>query len=262
VKRRRSSATIFVLSAVALFGWSAPVRADATADARAEAGKQLEAGNRLYEAGKYEEALKRYRAAYDAFPSPKILFNFGEAYFAMGDLVTAAEQYEHLLEEAKLEPGATLRQRAEARLAEIDIKLGRLAVDGKPAGARVKIDGEEAGELPLEPVRQTAGAHEVTVEKGGFEPESKTVHVRAGETERVTISLEPLGINPIVKAPVTTKEPETSLTDEWWFWTAIGVGAIAVISGVALAAGSGGNQQPPSGELGISSLDGDPWRPL
>src|SRR6185369_424782 len=46
----------------------------------AEAVRRVDQGNKLYEAGRYEDALRLYLAAYDLAPNPDTLFNIGLAH--------------------------------------------------------------------------------------------------------------------------------------------------------------------------------------
>jgi hypothetical protein len=66
-----------------------------------------------------------------------------------------------------------------------DVKLGK-----RLDGARVLLDGEERGVLPLE-VEVAVGSHVVEVTKNGFEPFEQWVEVNKGEREKVVAILEP-----------------------------------------------------------------------
>src|SRR5260221_13660037 len=85
---------------VALFalGAAAPVRADDDARARAKALK--EAGAAALDRGDAARALEKFRAAYDAFPSPNLRFNLGLALARLGRDAEAATEFQAFLEGA------------------------------------------------------------------------------------------------------------------------------------------------------------------
>ncbi len=67
---------------------------------------------------------------------------------------------------------------------------GALRFESRPAGATVYVDGRVAGTTPasLDDVRP--GEHAVRFERDGYRPWAASVHVAAGEVNRVTASLE------------------------------------------------------------------------
>ena len=56
--------------------WSCVASAQRIDEARA----RFEEGQRLYEAGKFEEAIGAFEAAYKAKPHPNVLYNIGQSY--------------------------------------------------------------------------------------------------------------------------------------------------------------------------------------
>src|SRR5262245_35536866 len=101
-----------------------------TAERKAEAGKHLQRGNQALEDGDPKEALAAYRAAYDAFPSPKIFFNMAEAHRELNELVEAANLYQRVI--AELAPESELVATAKDKLAELDAQLGKISVNTEP----------------------------------------------------------------------------------------------------------------------------------
>jgi hypothetical protein len=67
---------------------------------------------------------------------------------------------------------------------------GSLYVDSRPRGATVTIDGKSAGQTPLTMSDVAAGSHVVRIEMAGKKPVTATPRIVAGQTERVTVSLE------------------------------------------------------------------------
>jgi hypothetical protein len=65
--------------------------------AREEAKKHFALGKQLYEAGKYEDAIREFHMANDLAPSPRVLFNIAQSYRLMGDKRNAKQYYEQFL---------------------------------------------------------------------------------------------------------------------------------------------------------------------
>jgi hypothetical protein len=67
---------------------------------------------------------------------------------------------------------------------------GSLYVDSRPRGAHVTIDGKSVGQTPVTVPEVTAGSHVVRIEMDGKKPVTANPRIVAGQTERVTVSLE------------------------------------------------------------------------
>jgi hypothetical protein len=68
--------------------------------------------------------------------------------------------------------------------------VGTLYVDSRPRGATVLLDGKNIGVTPLSLSEVAIGSHVVRVELVGKRPWTSTTTVAAGQTARVTMSLE------------------------------------------------------------------------
>ena len=67
---------------------------------------------------------------------------------------------------------------------------GALAVDSRPTGARVFLDGKPVGTTPLMVPSVAAGDHAIRLELDGYRPWASSVRMVAAESNRVTASLE------------------------------------------------------------------------
>jgi len=67
---------------------------------------------------------------------------------------------------------------------------GALAVDSRPTGARVFLDGKPVGTTPLMVPSVAAGEHAIRLELDGYRPWASSVRMVAAESNRVTASLE------------------------------------------------------------------------
>ena len=66
---------------------------------------------------------------------------------------------------------------------------GSLYVDSRPRGATVTVDGRSAGQTPIA-LDVSPGTHQVRIEMEGKRPVTANPKIVAGQTERVTVSLE------------------------------------------------------------------------
>jgi hypothetical protein len=80
--------------------------------------------------------------------------------------------------------------RAATALRPPPVATGRLLVESRPPGARVTIDGRDAGVTPLTIASIAPGRHTVLITAPGWAPVTSTVDVKAGARARVAATLE------------------------------------------------------------------------
>lgn len=90
----------------------------------------------------------------------------------------------------KQERAVTHEPAAPARAAASELFTGTLYVDSRPQGATVLLDNRPIGKTPLTLPDVRIGMHVVRIEMAGKQPWTATARVVAGETARVTGSLE------------------------------------------------------------------------
>lgn len=129
---------------------------------------------------------------------------------------------------------------------------GRLTLTSTPPGARVLIDGEDAGVTPQKELLLKAGEHHLQLLLKGHRAHKGQVTLRSGETENVSITLSrdlPPAKAPVATAPATLPvAPPTPVDDlppephggrRWPVWTlvtaSVAVAALGVSLGVGLA---------------------------
>jgi hypothetical protein len=94
---------------------------------------------------------------------------------------------------------------------------GRYAVESRPLGAKVTVDGKEAGTTPLT-VELAAGAHRISIEAPGYQSLERLVNTESGSNGLIAVDLTPAGL-----ASLSDARPWRMLG-----WTAMAVGAVAV----------------------------------
>lgn len=156
-------------------------------------------GIKLFQAGRYAEALDKLQRAEALYDAPVHLLYIARAQVKLDKLVEAAETYRKL-SRFQLEAGAAPAQKqavdtSTTELAELEPKIPALRLDIEPAnanGLEIRIDGERVPpaivgvERPANP-----GAHQIQVWAPGFNPIDISVDVRPGEKKPVPLRLEP-----------------------------------------------------------------------
>jgi hypothetical protein len=92
-----------------------PPRPAAMADP--EAQRLADEGRATFEAGRYAEAIRAFEASYRIMPAAGLLYNLAQAHRFMGDCPGALSVYRRFL---AADPGGKLRQRTEARIADME----------------------------------------------------------------------------------------------------------------------------------------------
>jgi hypothetical protein len=199
---------------------AAPPARGATEAERVEALRDLQEGNRLFDAGDYLGALARFESAYAKVPSSKLFFNLGQVHRRLGRTVEALDFYERYLSET---PNAPSKPRAEARqrIGDLEKSVASIEIRADAAGHEVTVDGRSYGVTPLQrAVRVLPGPHQIVVQSGasGATPFVQKIVARAGERIAVDAHVKtPVAVAgpSIISAPVETarsSEPQRSLT--------------------------------------------------
>jgi len=98
---------------------------------------------------------------------------------------------------------------------------GELTVDSSPPGALIVLDGQTVGFTPAT-IEVPAGIHTVRLSADGYDSESGTIEVKAGDTQTLSASL---------------KVRPTPLVGTGWTvtgWSAVGAGVLALAAGAFL----------------------------
>jgi hypothetical protein len=176
-------------------------------EAKTRASALMQEATRAYQAGRYTEALSGFEQAYALFPSPRILFNLGQASERLGRYAEATEAFERFLSAAGNAP-TQARAEAERSLEEMRDKVGQVEMVCGVGGAEVMIDGRSFGRTPLARTLVVAvGPHQVVVQKEGFAPFLRRIEAVGGTIARVEVQLVAL---PPAPAPVSTAPPPST----------------------------------------------------
>ncbi len=138
---------------------SLPAAAQGEDPVTLQARARFKEGVEAFDKGKYEEARLAFLQAYALKKHPAVLLNLAQSSARSNHPLEAAKYFQQFLKEA---PNASPQQRkdAEAGLAEVRKKLGRIEVVAPP-GTEIAVDDQKVGTTPLDPIDVEPGTHTV-----------------------------------------------------------------------------------------------------
>jgi hypothetical protein len=214
---------------------------------KVQARALLDQGTKLYERGDIAGALEKFQAAYAAFPSPKLMFNIGQANRDLHRHLDALEAFEKFLADA---PDASPEMTTDARksVSQLQKKLGQIQIDCMTSGAEVSVDGKSVGRTPLPGlIWSTPGNHQITAKHERLVPAVEEVDVRAGSVSTVTLRMAATVVAAPVLGPAATPALDLRTSsmpsggsEGWWLgrkWTWVAAGSTVLLAAVATTAG-------------------------
>lgn len=164
-------------------------------------------GDQLAKQGKADDAKAQYDQAVQAFgkaievgDDPSYALALASAQDKAGDPASAYKQVKALLA-LQPAPKADVLKKAQAKLDELDGKVGKVTLTVIPDGAQIMIGGKTVGESPMtEPLVLNPGNVTVSFAAVGYEPKDSELKPEAGSESERKIQLTP------VKVPVKPRE--------------------------------------------------------
>jgi hypothetical protein len=175
-----------------MVGGVAPVHAgpaDAPAD-KVDAKSLMQSGLKLLKAKDYLGALAVFRDAYARFPGAKILLNIGTTLKLLGRDAEAANAYQRYLDAGDADP--TKQADVAKAIAELDARVGVLAVRVIPDGAEVQLGDEWLPAAQARAVRVAPGGYTLHARHAGYEDGDAKGEVAVGQRAEITIALREL----------------------------------------------------------------------
>jgi hypothetical protein len=230
--RRAGSALVF------LFGLLLSRGAAAAPDPTA-AEPLIQRGVELRRAGNEKDALPLFQQAYELTPRPRTAALLGLVEMALDNNVDAERHLTEALA-AHHDPWVIKnRPVLTDSLRTVRASMGELIINGR-AGAEVLVNGKFVGQLPLlAPVRLAEGSHTIEVRDAAYHPGRRSVAIRAGQRQEVTIELQSASSPALIssappepprllpRSPSADDEPPTSRARSAAWVTAVGALATA-----------------------------------
>ena len=187
----------------------------AQGDDKARAAAHFEQGVKLYQQGKFADAIKAYSAAHQLAPHPDALFNIARCHENLGKFSLALQHYQQAL---ALSTDPKSRADLQRRIQQLRTRPVKVFVTSQPSGAQVTVDGQAAparGKTPLV-VLLKPGEHVLLYRKDGFMLAAGRVVVKLGQEQTVEQPLSALPrACPPAPAPCPKPKacPKIQLTD-------------------------------------------------
>lgn len=168
-------------AAAPAFAQPRPAKAPpAQADPAAEARARFNEGVAFAKKQQWQKAYAAFAEAWKLKTHPQIALNLGRAEMEVGKNRDAVAHLQLVVDHA--EAADADRRLAREWLAELDGKVGRLAITVDVAGAEVLVNGVPQGKSPLpSAVIVDPGKQEIEIRRGSG-PETRIVEVTAGAT--------------------------------------------------------------------------------
>ncbi|MBI4818545.1 MAG: hypothetical protein HY791_19920 [Deltaproteobacteria bacterium] len=206
-------------------------------EAKARARELVDSGNDALARGDAESAVRAYTAAYEAYPSPKILYNLAEASKAARDHPAAVNAFQRFLEEGGAEASSELESTVQNELSRLRASCGWLEFVGATAGTSALVDGQSVDLDRVSCVRP--GDRRVELHR---DDDTRTIAVTVGLGENVRVE---------VSFPDEKRDDsEPSSGVPWWVWLGIGVAVVGAGIGIGIASSA---SDPLEGELGSTN---------
>ncbi len=207
--RRRRSSLLPAVAALAVLAASPVARAsgpDSAADERERSALYAE-GVAFANAGRWDEAAKRFRQVVAIRAAPPALFTLAQAEEHLGQLATAERGYESALASARAAGQTDVADAAARALSAIVQRVPSILLRLEPpvAGATATIDGADAAFGV--PARLDPGSHAVASHAPDRRPFETHVSVVAGQSLEVQVQLEPLAGQPPSPPAVAPASP-------------------------------------------------------
>lgn len=207
----------------------------------AEADALVSRGIEMRARGKDAEALELFEQAAALDPeSVRVQIHLATVHQALGHWLLADDYLSDALRHQNHPYVNRHRQSLDDARRVIDANIGRLEVEGQPAGAEVRLNGRLVGKLPLkEPVRATVGSYVLDVRLDGHYSSQRPIVISGGGLVRETVKLEPLpaessGVSGGSTQPASMgassagSEPlDQPASRQWLTWTFVAASGIA-----------------------------------
>jgi hypothetical protein len=226
------------LAGMFFFALSAGAAAQGFRAENPEADRFVTEGIELRAQGKDNDALRAFQRAAAIDPdSVRVQVHLATVYQALGNWLLADEYLSMALARQNHPYVNRHRQTLADAKRVIDSNIGRLEVDGEPAGAEVRLNGRLVGTLPLAaPIKTTIGSYQLEVRRDGHYSIQRPIVITGGGLARESIRLEPLPVGQVDRG---ASPPVGAMPDgvddgggAWLTWTLASAAGLAAATSI------------------------------
>jgi Ni,Fe-hydrogenase III small subunit len=206
--------------------------AEPTAEQREAARVAYDRGRKLFAENKFADARAAFQEAYDNVPNPIVLVSIGECQLRLGNFEDSHDAFTRYLEGR---PDAPDRADVEKKLADIVAMPATLVITTAPAGASVKVDGQDSGKVTPAEIHVPRGLHTLELTLAGYTAITEPLSAKAGVRHELHAELQPVPPPPppvVAPPPPPPPAPPEPPTEAIWI-TGV-VGATGIIAGTVL----------------------------
>lgn len=135
------------------------------------------AGKTLFNDGDAAGALVKFQSAYDASKDARLFWNIGASHKALRKYSDAIRDLERFKEEAAAQIGDQDKKEADEIISALRPFVAAVTVKTTPSDASVLVDGQPAGNTPLQRRLVDLGKHQITAKKDGFTESTTAIDV-------------------------------------------------------------------------------------
>ena len=206
--------------------------AEPTAEQREAARVAYDRGRKLFAENKFADARAAFQEAYDNVPNPIVLVSIGECQLRLGNYEDSHDAFTRYLQGR---PDAPDRADVEKKLAEIVAMPATLVITTAPAGAAVKVDGQDSGKVTPAEIQLPRGQHTLELQLAGHTAITEPLSAKAGVRHELHAELQPVPAPPppVVVAPPPPPDPPPEPPTEAIWITGV-IGATGIVAGTVL----------------------------
>ena len=195
INSHQVSMSRILMMVLVVFGWTSPARAaeKSVEDPREAARLHYARGLELAGQADYDAALREFTEAYEGSPHFAVLYNIGQAQFALGRPLEAIESLSKYLRDGQEQVPPARRQNVQAQIALLESLFAELTINADRPGVLIALDGREVGRTPLyQGIRLATGTHRIAATMEGTVSIDRTVTLAPGDRQVLTLELRDL----------------------------------------------------------------------
>lgn len=206
----------------------------------------------LYDENDFAGALVEFKRAYQLAADYHVLFNIAQSYYQVQNYAGALDAFQRYLSDGSASIAKDRRLFCEKEITKLKGRVAKIELVVNVPGATVSVDDEDVATTPLsEPLTVSQGKRKITVSLKDHIPETRTLELSGGDSQRLEFELKEEEKAP----PPPPPSVETKKKIPWVAWGVTGgIAAGAAVTGV-LALVFSTDAKDKLGTLGVTAND-------